>query len=330
MDDRLAQVQEFPLIHIAVIAGEEPGHGAHHGILDEAGLHQVDLGLRIPAHIHIAIAAGASFDGVQRVHDVGILAVIVEAGLSHGRPDDLAHVIHDRLLFVLRGIKHLVPDELAVVQDVPAIPPAPVIDLDHRGLVLCLHAVIVEELAAHETVAFQLALDLGILLLQHILVHQLCVEQVPALLDIRHTGLPVQVQQIDPRDADIAQAVQLILVPYHLEAAGAGLALLPHGIGVHGLEIILLQDAGDDRAEHRGLLGVRLLPGPDVGFRVGLHGVRMFRYDNIVHPGASAGEASICADVGLRLLLHGVPQLPPILTGDDAPMGPAQAALVLL
>ena len=139
MDDGPAQVQEFPLVHCSVLTAEEPGRSAHLGIADEAGLHQVDLGLGTAAHVHIAVAAGTSLDGEEGVEFIGIPAVVIEARLRHGRPDHLSVSIQQRLQLILRGEQHRVPQEFAVVEQAVL----PVVDLHHRGLPGGIHPVVI-------------------------------------------------------------------------------------------------------------------------------------------------------------------------------------------
>ena len=72
-------------------------------------------------------------------------------------------------------------------------------------------------------------------------------KKITALLDIRNTGFPVEIQQIHLAYGDIAKPVQLALVPNDLADACSRLSLLPHDIAVCALIVVLFQDARDDR-----------------------------------------------------------------------------------
>ena len=234
------------------------------------------------------------------------------------------------LRVVLGGIQHLISHELAVLQGSPALDNAAVVDLHHRMLVLGVHIVVVQELGGHEALAFELAFEAGVLLLQQILVHQLRVEQIPAALDIRHTRLPVDIKQIDALNTNITQAIELAGIPHHLVAGGAAFEFLPHGVGIGVLELILFQYAGDDGRQVLGLRLIHVLSGQNVGLGISLHGVGVLADDDIMQPAGHAGKTAVLADVGDLLLLHSVAQLPPLLRCQDAGLGLCPASLVLL
>ena len=203
-----------------------------------------------------------------------------------------------------------------------------VVHLDDRRLVIGAHRIVIQEFGADDILPLQFSLQLRIPLLQHILVHKLRLEEIPALLDVLHPRLPVQVQQIHPKYADIPHAAKLVLVPNDLVASCSRLALLPHGIVVHGLKIVLLQHTGDDGTKHLCLRLVPLLPGQNVRLRVCLHGICVLGGNHIVKPCAPGVEALLRRHGGLLPGLLGVSQLPPVFGRYDPIPGSAGSALV--
>ena len=326
----IAQVQELRSIDATVLALVVPGDGTHLGILNEAGVQQVDDRLGIPANIHIAIAAGATLNGIKGIKYIRILAVVIKAGNGHRRLLLTGHTIHHRLYLVLGSIDDLIAHISAVLQSVSAVHELVVVDLNDRVLVLHVHMVIVKELGTHEGLTLQVVLQVGVELLKHILVAKFSMEEVTAALDILDTGLPVDVQQINTLHADVTQAVELALIPNNLVDTGAGLQLLPHSIRIGCFVLVLLQDAGDNGREHHGLSAVGLLPGQNIRLRVCRHGVRMLADDDIVQPAGHTGKATISANAGDLLLLCGIAQLPPVFGGKDSAVGLCLACMVLL
>ena len=144
------------------------------------------------------------------------------------------------LTFVFRGIQNLVPHKFAVVQNLSPALVFVVVVVDYGVHTLRGDVVVVQEFGRLKYVVFQLALQLRILADQLISVLQVGHKEMLALLDIRNARLPEKIQQIDPVYADIAQSVQLALVPGDLIAACPGLNLLPHVIRVCTLKSILL------------------------------------------------------------------------------------------
>ena len=82
-----------------------------------------------------------------------------------------------------------------------------VIDIDDRCLVAVAHSIIVKEFCANKRLALQLVPKLGITLLQKLLVKKFCVEQIAALLNVCNPRLPIEIQQTDLCDGNVAQAI---------------------------------------------------------------------------------------------------------------------------
>ena len=227
---RITQIQELICIYAAVLPSEVSGNRTNHGILYEAGIQQVNNRLGIAADIHIAIATGATLNGIQGIKHIGELAMVIQAGNCHRLNKLLGNSINGGLRFILSSKQHLISNILAVLQRVLAVHDLVVIDLDNRVLIRSVHIIVIQELGTHEGFALELAFQLGIELLKHILVTKLSMEEVPAALDIRNTRLPVDIQQIHTLHGDITQAIKLVSIPDNLVNTGAGLQLLPHGL----------------------------------------------------------------------------------------------------
>ena len=196
--------------------------------------------------------------------------MIVQASLCHGRSrfndDRLTRHRINRLLcrtlhVVLGSVNNVVAHELTILQGVLATDILVVIHVNDRVLVLGVHMVVVKELGTHEGLAFQLALQLGVLLLQDILVPQLCMEEVTASLNVGNAGLPIDIEQVDTLHSDITEAVQLGFIPNHLIHARAGLDLLPHGIGIGAFEMVLFKNTRDNGGQHTRLALVAFFTG---------------------------------------------------------------------
>ena len=336
MDKRLIPVSEFLLVHSPVISDEESGPGRGQCILDERPVHEIDLHLWVLADVDVSEAAGCPLLREQHVEHKGVLPVVVPAPLRHGpsrrhlRHDRNAVVVRALILhpcrhggIVFRGVQHVVFHELAVVQDLPAAHAALVVPVHHGGFLACVHLVVVYVLLGDLALALQLPLQLGVLLHQGLVVHQLHLEQVAALLDIGDPRLPEQVQRVTAPHGDVTQAAQLLLIPEHAVDAAAALDLLPPAVAVGLLEGVLLQDHRQDLAERFGLLLIVRGPGQAVGFRVVVHGVRV-PVEHHVHQPAAGG-------LGHRVLTESVPvaHLPELLVLHDPLLQILFALLVL-
>ena len=119
---------------------------------------------------------------------------------------------------------------------------------------------------------------------QHLVVHHLHMKQVSARLQVCDARLPVQVEQIDHPDVDVAKPPCLAAVPYHHLAAGAVLDLVPPCIVVHLLIPVLLQHHRQDRTQLPGRLGVVLRPRQYVWLRVVVHRVRVLVGKGVEQP----------------------------------------------
>ena len=204
-----------------------------------------------------------------------------------------------------------------------------VIDLDDRGLALETHRVVIDKARGEEGVGAQPALELRIARLERLLVFEVGAEEIAALLDVADPRLPEEVEQVDPLDGDVAEAAALLPVPDDAVAGRAGLELLPHGVVIDPLEAVLLEDAGQDRAQKPRLLAVARLAREDDRLGEGIHRVGVLGDDHVMQPPARALVALLGAQAAAALL-ELVAQLPPVLRGDDAPLETGLAALVLL
>ena len=191
--------------------------------------------------------------------------------------------------------------------------------------------VVVKELRGYDAVSPELSVQLRILLHEFVVVPEFGVEKVAALLDVGNARLPVQVEKVAFYDGDITQAVELVLVPEDLVSAGAGLDLLPHHIVVGILKVVLLHDAGHDLGEYVCLGPVLRLSGKQHRLRICVHRVGVLAHDDVMQPAGSAGEAiNVADDVGHAALLLLVVQLPPLLSGYNAPLRGSPGTLVAL
>ena len=317
VDDGICQIEELLLVDRAVAALEVAGRGAHHGVFQEGGLHEIDLGLAVAAEVNETVAAGAALHGEERVENEGIAPVVIESGGE-------ALLILD----IFTGIEQRVSHIAAVVQQVPTALAFFIVDLDDGGLAVQGHAVIVEEARGGKTAVFELPLQLRPGLLQPVVVLQASVEQIAALLQIALARLPEDVEQVHALDGDVAETVCLVRVPEDLVGSGAGLELLPHDVIVGLLEAVLLQDDGQNLGEDLRLLPVIRLPGEDGGAGKGVHGVGVLGDDHVVQPAADRLKARV--PVGRAPLLGGVSELPPVFGGHGAPLDAGLSGLVLL
>ena len=123
---RRRQIQKLVLMYAAVVAPEVSRHRAHHSVFDKRRVHQVYCRLRVAAQVDKTVAAGAALDGEQRVEDEGIKPVIIQ-----------------RLVLVLRRVKHRVADVLDVVKHRAPVLPQLVVAVDHRRLAARIDRIII-------------------------------------------------------------------------------------------------------------------------------------------------------------------------------------------
>ena len=312
MDEGLCHVGEFVFIHSSVAADEESRSGVRQRVLRDGLIQSVDICLRILAHVDVAEARRRAFHLKQRVKDKRILSVIVPAAIRQIR-------------VILRGVQHLVPHILAVVQHDSSAAALFVVPVHHSALVCGVHAVIVEILAHLASLAAELSHQLRILLLQQVVVHKCHLKQVPAVLDIFHARLPEQVQQIHPPDGNIPQSVELRLVPEDTVYPCAAFELVVPCIRVRLLEFVLLQDHRHDSRQHFRLGFVALLPRQDIGRRIVVHSIGVLVGDAVEQPAAGGLHWVV-----LIPHLLPVPHLVPLLVFNDPALQIGLAALVAL
>ena len=235
---------------------------------------------------------------------------------------------HSPLGIVLGSIKDNVADELAILQRLSALYVLVIVNVNDRVLVLGRYVIVVKELGAAEGLPLELAFKLGILSLKHVLVVKLGMEEITRALNIGNARLPIYVEDIHLLNADIAEPVQLRLVPYRLIYARALLDLLPHYIGIGVLKVVLLKHTRYDRGKHTRLASVAALTREYIRLGVSLHSVGVLRYQYVMKPARRALIAAVRADVGVLFLLYGVAELPPILRSHNARLGLNLARLV--
>ena len=199
--------------------------------------------------------------------------MVVESPVSKGR-------------VVLAGVEHHAVAELAVVQQRRAVLPGLfVVPVHHHALVRGVNALVVNVLC-HFQRAAGVAFQLGVLGPQLFVVGHRQAEQVGAVLDVHHAGLPVHHQQIHALDGDVSHAVPQPRVPEDALHAGALLELAPPGVAVHLLVFCLFQQHRQDLGKHLGGLLVVRCPGQHVGFRVVVHGIRVLVGNAVEQPPA--------------------------------------------
>ena len=216
---------------------------------------------------------------------------------------------------VLGCVQHNVVHKFAVMQHLFAVLICVVIPVDHIGFAVVVDQIFGDELAHADRTARQRRIaELRILLLQQITVNRLQIEYVPAALDIVNPRLPEQTKQIHTTQRDVAETVELRLVPVNAVCARAVLELLPQYVGIYIVELVLLQHAGDDRREHLRDLLVAFLAGKDVRLRDALDAVRVLADDDVEQPSGRGFHAVACA-----LFLHPFPMadFPPLLQLHD-------------
>ena len=224
------------------------------------------------------------------------------------------------LRVVLRGVQHLLPHELAVLQHLPPLLLRVIVPVHHQRLLRRVHLVVIQIPAHLHAAAPQLSLQLRIFPLQPPVGHQLRTEEVLRLLYILHPRLPEQIQHVHAADAHVSQPVQLIPVPEHAVHGASGLQLVPPRLGIRLLEPVVLQDHRQYPAQLLRLPAVVRLSGQHRRLRIAVHGVRVLAEDAVHQP--PAGRPDILPPAALAGLVHllPVPQLPELLIVDDAPV----------
>ena len=215
MHQRPVPVQKLLLVDGRGVADKETLFRGHHGVLQNVGAQLVDVQLRVLADGHIAEADGRALLRVHHVQHHRVHTVVIKAPLPV-------------LRVVLAGVQQRGAHEFDVVQRRPAIRCLDlVIPVHHHALVAGVHVVVVDVLLHVHDLAFLLALQLRVLAVQQVVVHQVYNKQVPALLDVRDARLPKQLQQVDIPYLDVAQSIVLLRIPEDAVHRRAVLQLLP-------------------------------------------------------------------------------------------------------
>ena len=202
--------------------------------------------------------------------------MIVKTSLRHRGLLLTHHRINVGLGLVLGRVKHHVAHVFYVLKRLSP---------SYVFVVVALGLVVVEEFRGYKGVSLYTAGEqLGIGLHKHVLVNQLGAEYVSRFLYVGNTRLPEQIKQVDAFNAYVSETVKLIFIPYHLVYGGAALHLAPHSVIVRGLEVILLEYAGDDGGKHSRLTLVGCLTGQYVRLGVSLNSVGVLRRDHVVKP----------------------------------------------
>ena len=195
-----------------------PGLGAQQTTLQNVLAQFVDVQLRI-------LADGDHAEAVRRPrfweHGVEfhrIQAVVIIAALSI-------------VGIILTGIQDAVAGELAVMQQcLPGQVLLLVVPVPHQTLSRPVHVGIVRIGVVIRRGRLQLPLVLGELGFQIRHLRHACDKQVPALLNVLDTRLPVNVQQVKIVNIDVSQPIFFLRVPPDEIRAGAVFQLAPPGI----------------------------------------------------------------------------------------------------
>ena len=265
-------------------------------------VHLVDGGLAVLHHVDVAKARRAVLLHKQRVEHEGILPVVVEAPASQGR-------------VVLAGVEHHPVAELTVVQHHAAIfIRAFIIPVHHDALGAGVLPGIVD-VTGHVQHAGGAAFQLRVLRTQPGGVLQAQAEKVRRRLDVLHTRLPVEHQQVDTAHRNVADATPCRRVPEDAGDPGALFELAPPAVAVHLLVVSLLQHHRQNAGKRPRRLLVVGRPGQHVGFRVVVHGVGVLVGDAVEQP--PAGRLGLARHHGV-LVIFPVPHAEPQLVIDQA------------
>ena len=255
--------------------------------------------------------------------------MIVESRESHGRLR-LTFVIHERLHIVFRRIKDRVANEFYVLQRFFSVNVFVIITFDHGRFRLRILGIIVQEFGADKQITFfDRICKIGIKLTEQVLVHKLRMEDVTALLNIRDTRFPINIQQIHAFNVNIPKPAKLGGVPNDLINPRSRLHLLPHRVIVGFLEAVLLQHTRNDSRQHSRLASVPFFTGKDVRLWICFHRVRVFADDNIVQP-SRLGREALAHKLRCILFFGSVAKLPPVFRSNDPLFGDSLASLVFL
>ena len=238
--------------------------------------------------------------------------MLIKAGLSHRLTDLISHLIILGYQIIFRSEKHLISTILTVLQSVLAVDLLMIVNLND-GNVISRIMLIIEKLGRNKRLTLQFPLCGGVVFFDLCAGNQLCVEEIPGLLNIRDLRLPVKIQQVYGGNANITQATQFVTVPDNLVHASSRLAFTPHRHRIHILELILLKDAGNDRTQGLCLLLICRLPGKEYTLWKCIHGICMFGGDYIVQPACLTCECATISDIGELAFFRKVAKLPPVL-----------------
>ena len=210
-----------------------------------------------------------------------------------------------------------------------------VIPVHHHAFLGHIHLVIVDVLLDVDDLAVQLALEVGIFLLQQVIVPQGNDKQVPAVLDVGDARLDEQIEHIDKGDVDIAHAVLQPVVPKGPLCRHAMLELVPGSIGIGLLVVVPLEDHRQNGAQRVSIALVIPLSGQHAWLGEVVHHVSVLVGDGVKQPGRGGlGPVGDCLGLllGLGLATDDIPvaQLPPALLLHNAVFQGAFGLLVLL
>ena len=296
-------VPVFLLVHRPVGPDEVPGPGIGQKVLQDRLVPPVHILLGGLGDIDVAEAAGGPGGAKQGIQDKGVTPMVIPAPVPV-------------VLFVFRGKKHRVSYEFTVVEDRFSPLALFVVPVDDRAFVCRVYPVIVDVPVSLLCRPGELPLQLGVALQQQVVVPQPQVKHIPRLLDVRDPALPVEVQDVDPPDADVPQALQLFRIPEDTVDAGAGFQLVVHDPVIGVLKILLLQDHRQDGPQGLGLFPVPLLPGQHIGAGIVVHGLGVLVGNGVEEP--AGGRLHLAARTSSDAFP--VPQPVPLLIFDDPPL----------
>ena len=281
-------------------------------ILLQRLVHLIDVLLGALCKIYVSKTARRSFHLPHGVKIERILSVVVPAPLGI-------------LGIILGGKQHRISHILAVMQYLPFSDPALVVPIHNQGLILGLAGILLMVFFQRQGTAAQLALQLGVHLLQLLIVPGLYTEEVLGLLNIRNTGLPEQIEYIHLTKADITQPVQLFRIPENAGYLGAASELIIPAITVNLLILAMIQDYRDHRRQLLCLRLILLLTGQNVRHRKVVHGICVLICNGIKQPSADRFHLirAVCSANVLPM-----PQLEPLLIGDHSLLQALLAVLV--
>ena len=309
----LLPVCEIVIVDCVVVLDKVARPRRHRGIFQDIATESVDVHLRVFANGNKAEAERSPLLRVKHVKNERILSMVVPSDFSPRR-------------VVLSGVNHIVAHELAVVQDCFGADLALVVPIHHHRFVGGVDTLVVLVSGHREGLAAQLAAQVRVLLLQQIRVLEADVEQVPALLDVADSRLPVDVERVNHPDCYVSQPVLCLLVPDDGVHRRAVFELFPPVVRVRLFEVRSLQDARYNVREGLCRLLVGLLPGVNVGLWEIVHRVGVLVGDDVKEP--PAGRLHVCPALAPQILP--VPQHIPPLVLDNAILQVSLSALVVI